>query len=118
MRANITGMCRLWALVMLLFVAACSSEKPTAVSDQPPASNKGTQYSLEIKPANATRNATIYAIPSGFALSDAAIEWLVNGAPAGIPATGQFKASDIKKGDTVQAKTTVGGKRFSRIPFR
>jgi hypothetical protein len=105
-------MYRLWAWIMLLFVAACSSEKPPAVSNQPPAPTEGAQYTLEIRPANATRNTTIYVIPSGFALPDAMIEWLVNGRHAESPATGQFIASEVKKNDTVQAKATVEGKEI------
>jgi hypothetical protein len=112
MRSNITGMDRFLALFILLFVAACSSEKPSAVSDQPPAPTEGAQYTLEIRPANATRNATIYVVPSGFTLQNATIEWLVNGAPAESPVTGQFIASEVNKNDTVQAKATVEGKEI------
>jgi len=72
-----------------------------------PAGQK-TQYSLEISPAGATRNSTLSAVPKGFNVNDAKIEWVINGGPntgSGIT----FKASETKKGDRIQAKTTIHG---------
>lgn len=111
-----------WVLSFLL-LSSCSSEKPSNSSGQ--ASSAGTgdvplisqtevgagSLSLEISPVAATRNSIIYSMPHGFSLSDANIEWLVNDVPVPGP-SGQFKGSDIKKGDTVQAKTTIGGKEI------
>lgn len=109
-------------VVALFFILSCSTEKPAEVGSQkpseagggrvselsrPPASLVGALYSLEIAPTNATRNSKIYVIPHGFTLSDAKIEWLVNGNPAISLIPNQFKATETKKGDEVQAKAII-----------
>ena len=68
-------------------------------------------YSIEIKPVppDAARNSTFYFIPQGFALSDAKVVWLINGEPAAGQSSNQFKSTDLKKGDKLQAKAEIKG---------
>ena len=99
-------------IIILLFLCACSSEKPSEVSGQKPVGpsvTEGSAYTLQITPINAYRNTQVYLVPQGFDLSDANIEWLVNGSPVESPKPGQFSASEVKKGDTVQVKATIQG---------
>ncbi len=102
------------AFLSLLF--SCSKEKPVVSAQKPggvpDVAAVGRVYSLEITPADASRNSTLSLIPKGFNLSDAKIEWLVNGIPDISPAPGQFKAAETKKGDTVQAKAVINGKEI------
>ncbi len=108
--------------IILFFFLSCSSEKPAEVGSQkpseaggggvselsrPPASSVSALYSLQIVPTNATRNSTIYLVAHGFNLSDAKIEWVVNGVSAVSPSSHQFKATENKKGDEVQAKAII-----------
>jgi hypothetical protein len=102
-------MVKLLALLLTLFLLACSSEKPSDMNVQKTAETENGPYSLEITPVNATRNATIYAVPRGFELSNATIDWLVNKAPSESSAQGQFAASGARKNDTVQARAMVQG---------
>lgn len=117
--------------ITLFFILSCSSEKPAEVGSQkpsevgggrvselsrPPASLVSALYSLQIVPTNVTRNSTIYLVAQGFNPSDAKIEWLVNGNPAISLIPNQFKATETKKGDKVQAKATIQGSEiFSNI---
>lgn len=109
-------------LILLLLLISCSSEKPAEVSSQkpsevgggrgselsrPPASSVSALYSLEIVPTNATRNSTIYLVAQGFKPSDAKIEWLVNGNQSISLIPNQFKATETKKGDEVQARAII-----------
>jgi hypothetical protein len=101
------------SLIILLFLVSCSSEKPLEVSGQKPVGptvTEGSAYAMQITPINAYRNTQVYLVPQGFDLSNAKIEWLVNGSPVESPKPGQFSASEVKKGDTVQAKATIQGK--------
>jgi hypothetical protein len=112
----------------LLILLSCSPEKPAELKTQnpPEAAAKGVsgesethaivseaQHSLSISPAQAYRGTTLTLIPFGFNLSDASIIWLVNGNPAHTghrpvsESPSQFKATEAKKGDTVQAKAMV-----------
>jgi hypothetical protein len=115
----------LW-FILLILVLSCSSEKPSDVSTQrppevgsssvselsrPPVS-LGSAYSLEIVPANATRNSTLYLIPRGFNLSDARIEWLVNDKLVDSPIAPKFNAAETKKGDKVLARAIIQGKEI------
>ncbi len=97
------------SLFLLLFVLACSSEKPSDTGGQSPAGTDGAAYSLTITPLNATRSAIIYAVPHGFELSNATIEWRVNNVTTESTAPGQFAASAAGKNDTVQARAMVQG---------
>ncbi|MEE8329351.1 MAG: Ig domain-containing protein, partial [Thermodesulfovibrionia bacterium] len=67
------------------------------------------RYSLEIAPADASRNSVIYVIPRGFRLSDAEIQWLLNGMVAASPTASRFNASDTNKGDNIQARAVIKG---------
>lgn len=99
-------------IIILLFLCACSSEKPLEVSGQKPVGpsvTEGPAYTMEIAPVNASRKTPIYLAPHGFELSDAKVEWLVNGIPVESPKPGQLINSEIKKGDAVQAKVTIKG---------
>jgi hypothetical protein len=112
----------------LLFFLSCSAEKPAGVEGQKPStpadnSISGTSqhgaaqgtsgsYSLEIVPANVTRNSTIHLIARGFRPSDAKIEWLVNGIPVTGATGDNFNTSETKKKDTVQARAEVQGKEL------
>lgn len=114
----------LCSITLVLFLS-CSSEKPAEVgSGQKPPDAKGREvlegaqtdvsadserYSLEIAPADATRNSVIYLIPRGFKLSDAEIQWLLNGMVAVSSTASRFNASDTERGDNIQARAVVQG---------
>jgi len=106
---------------------SCTSEKPAEIStskpsevgssgvsgtSQQPVSSGERIFSLEITPVDATRNSTLNLIPKGLNLSDAKIEWLVNGRAVVSPIPNQFKAAEARKGDTVQAKAIIQGKEI------
>jgi hypothetical protein len=114
-------------LIVLFFLFSCSSEEPADLSSQKPLENgKGVissdpqqqavadsaAYSLEITPVDATRNSTFNVTPKDFNLQDARIIWLLNGNPVSVVMLNQFKASDAKKGDTVQAKVLIQDKEI------
>lgn len=116
----------LWFVTLLLFLS-CSSEKPAEVGSQkpseagggrvsdlsrPPASSVSALYSLQIVPTNATRNSTIYLVAQGFKPSDAKIEWLVNDKITSGPAVSQLNTAETKKGDKIQAKAIIQGKKI------
>jgi len=106
---------KLIAIIILLFLVSCSSDKPSEVSTQKPPEPSvtgGAAYTVQIAPTNASRTTPIYLAPQGFNLSDATIEWLVNGAPVESPKPGQFISSETKKGDSVQAKAIVQGQEI------
>lgn len=69
-------------------------------------------YSLEISPEEATRNTTFQLITKGFNPADAKIEWLVKRTPSVNVIPDQLKTTDIKKGDTIQAKATINGREI------
>jgi hypothetical protein len=77
---------------------------------QPSVSSESGSYSLTIIPVNATRNSTLQVIAQGFNLSDAKIEWLLNGQPIQSPISSQFNAGETRKGDTVKVKAIIQGK--------
>jgi hypothetical protein len=97
-------------IIFLSFFLSCSSEKPMEVGGQKPQEAGGVSYSLEITPVNATRNSTIYLIPHSFTISEAKIQWLVNGEPADSSIPDQFNPAGIRKNDKVQAKAKIHGK--------
>jgi len=99
-----------FSICILLF--ACSSEKSAGVSgtSQSGVPAMAGSYSVEIMPINVTRNSTIYLVPHGFRLSDAKIEWSVNGIPVTGSASDKFSTSGTKKKDEVQARVEVQGK--------
>jgi hypothetical protein len=113
-------------LILMLFLFSCSSDKsdvsrqqaegPAGVGSQtshPGGSEEVGALSLEIVPVNATKTSRLYAVPHGFKLSDAEIEWFVNGEKLANAKTSEFDASIIKKNDSIQARATIEGKKVS-----
>src|SRR4030042_6531759 len=108
-------MYKLIGIISTLFLLSCSSEKTSDVSrqqaqepggvhsqtSQPVGSATGGSSSLEIVPVNATKTSRLYAVPHGFNLSEAKIEWLVNGALVTNPKLTEFDASVTKKNDKI-----------------
>lgn len=114
--------------ITLSLLLSCSTEKPADVTPQmssdaensaihetikPHVSTTMDSYSLEIKPLDAAINSTLNLRAKGFNISDAKIEWLVNGDAAANPAPDQFKTTNLKKGDAVQARATIEDKEIS-----
>ncbi len=62
---------------------------------------------LEIIPQEPTRNSILTLAPKGFDLSQAAVEWLVNGGVVSSPGQYQLKASEFSRGDTIQARVKL-----------
>ena len=103
-------MYKLIGIIITLFLLSCSSDKPDvskqqaqepgdvhSQTSQPVGSATGGSSSLEIVPVNATRTSRVYAVPHGFNLSEAKIEWLVNGALVTSLKASEFDASVTKK---------------------
>jgi len=118
-------MYKLIGIIITLFLLSCSSDKPDvskqqaqepsgvhSQTSQPVGSATGGSYSLEIVPINATRTSRVYAVPHGFNLSEAKIEWLVNGTQVANPKTSEFEASVTKKNDKIQARAIIQGKEI------
>jgi hypothetical protein len=113
-------------LALFLFLS-CSSEKPgdrdtqktsgaesrtASEQSQPSVSPESGPYSLEITPVNASRKSTLKVIAQGFNLSDAKIEWLLNGQSIQNPTSSQFNARETRKGDNIQVKAIIDGKEI------
>jgi hypothetical protein len=97
--------------IAIFLILSCSSEKPSQPS-RPPVSSGSGLYSLQIAPANALRNSTLYLIAQGFNTSDAKIEWLVNDELISSPSASQFNTAETKKGDKIQARAAINGKEI------
>jgi hypothetical protein len=119
------AMYKLIGLIIMLCFFACSSDKTDiskqqaqepgdviSQTSQAGSSVAGGSYSLEILPVNATKASRLYAVPHGFNLSDARVEWLVNGAQIQSPKVTEFDASVTKKTDTIQIKAMIQGKEI------
>jgi hypothetical protein len=118
-------MYKLIGIIFTLLLLSCSSDKTDVSRQQSQGSDIGTQTSqpvgsatgrsssLEIVPLNATRTSRLYAVPHGFNLSEAKIEWLVNGTLVTNPKTSEFDASVIKKNDRLQARAIIQGREIS-----
>jgi len=116
----------LFASILFFFFLSCSSEKSSEMGQKPSgygsatlSENSGIHsptshdlYALEIVPLNASRNTTLQSIPRGINLSDAKIEWLVNGQAIINHSSCQFDAKETHKGDRVQAKAIIQGKEL------
>src|SRR4030067_903297 len=112
--------------ILFFFFLSCSSEKSSEIGQKPSGSGSATLpetsgvhfpashelYALEIIPLNASCNTTLKVIPRGFNLSDAKIEWLLNGYPTTGGSSPQFDAKETQKGDKVQVKAIVQGKEL------
>ena len=118
-------MYKLIGIIITLFLLSCSSDKPDvskqqaqepgevhSQTSQPVGSTTGGSSSLEVVPVNATRTSRLYAVPHGFNLSEAKIEWLVNGALATSLKASEFDASATKKNDKIQARAIMQGKEI------
>jgi len=111
-------------ILMALLFFACTSGQPTAPgskgsqgagsgasgSAQQPGTLAGGAYSLELTPKEATRKSTLSLQSVGFKLSDAKVEWLVNGMPFTTLAPTEFIGSDAEKGAEIQAKASIQGR--------
>ena len=112
--------------ILFFFFLSCSSEKSSEIGQKPSGSGSATLpetsgvhfpashelYALEIIPLNASRNTTLKVIPRGFNLSEAKIQWLLNGHPTLSHSFSQFDASETQKGDKVQVKAIVQEKEL------
>lgn len=100
---------KLFSLVMTAFlVFSCTSgtgdRKP---SSAPPGGPAGGAFALEITPGEAVRNSVLNLNAKGFNLSEATVAWLVNNAIAEGAASAQFPATNVVRGDTVQARAVL-----------
>jgi translation initiation factor IF-1 len=103
------------SILLILFLFSCSSEKPKDLAEQKTQMSsveQATSKTLEIAPINATKKMPVYLIPHGFKISDAKIEWLVNGVIVEAQRTEQFNTSEYKKGDNIQAKAIIDDKEI------
>jgi hypothetical protein len=108
----------------IVFVLSCSCQKQaepnrnsslrtgTPGTTQSSTSTITGPYALEISPKSASRDSTVNLIVTGFAASDAKIEWLLNGLPEESALSYQFNLSQAKKGDTLQARTRIQGREI------
>ncbi len=113
-------------IVAAFLLFACSSDNPDltgakgpsgARSDvsgtlQQPGAAVEKAYALEITPKEATRKTILNLSSTGFDLSRAQIEWLVNGRPLSTQVPAQFDGTDAAKGDTIQAKAVIQGREI------
>ena len=103
-------MTKRFCLPLLLLAAACSSGKQ-AVEAPPAASREAVAmaaYSLQITPQAVDRYTVLQVLPKGFNLSDAKVEWLINGS---VVASGYtYTPSGARKNDKIQAKAVVQGR--------
>lgn len=112
--------------LILLLSTACSSEKPAGIDTRQQQSSAGQQsagpvavsatgegqYGLVIRPADATRETTLFAQLKGINLSDGKIEWMVNGQTVADSYGSNYKLSGLKKGDSVRARVVAGGREI------
>lgn len=110
-------------LLAMVLMTSCSKEKApesgrpgmpkteTAVSaGAGVVTEGGARYSLRLTPADAVRDTLFVLMPEGFNPAEARIDWYVNGAPVEGAHSLEFRASNLRKGDTVQARTFLEGK--------
>ncbi len=100
-------------IISLIFFISCSSDKPSEINQTGKQDTGEIQVSsktLEIAPVNPTRKNPVYAITHGFQLSDAKVEWLVNGVVVETQRPEQFNPSETKKGDSIQLRALIEGK--------
>ena len=114
----------LFVLISLLVLTACSSGKPPGTDGQRPgekgstgispagAPAGGVQNSIEIVPKDATRRSNLSILSKGVNLSDAKIEWMVDGVAVSGANASAFSASQTKKSAVVQARVTAKGREM------
>ncbi len=106
-------MLSLQVLLVFLLLFSCSSEKQQGTQPAPSApAESATASKLEILPLEATRETTFYISSTEVDLLKTKVEWLVNGVPIEGASTSQFRPSEIKKGDKVQAKVLMGNQEM------
>jgi hypothetical protein len=84
--------------------AASSAAAPSAPGHAP----AGAAASARILPESAVRGTPLRLSAPGFDPEDAGIEWLVGGEPVPGERSGSFSTESLAKGDSVQARVTVG----------
>ena len=117
---------KIFGLVLIVFLVSCSSEKPLEIDAQKPSGavdqrSEGqildqtdtSEYALEIYPMEASRKSTLSLRSRGIDLTDAKVQWSVNGWPVTNALPYQFKLADTMKGDKVQAKAMIKDKEIS-----
>ncbi len=101
------------SVFLLLSCEARSSEKIASGNVQADIAkagkSNGESCTLEITPKKPLRNSILTLISKGFKLSDTAVTWMVNGLPVAGVSGYQFRASDMEKGNVVQASAIVDG---------
>ena len=97
---------------------ACKSEKQDT-SAPPPESQQATS-GLELLPSDATREAAFYLKSQTIDLSKAKVQWFVNDKMVEGAASPQFKSTEIKKRDIIQAKALAGNQEIlsNRLEIR
>ena len=97
-------------MIIPFLLLSCTSGKPASISKpkgagyaQLPGATSGA-YTLEIIPHEPTRNSTLNLRASGFILSEAAVAWLVNGNILSGAGQNNMAASEVSRGDMVQAR--------------
>jgi len=100
------------AILLSLFLSACSSDKPVQVPKQSPASPGIQEYSLEIVPKNANRDTVLYLVTHGFDIVESEIRWIINGEEIENPSPSRLEAGIAQKGEKIQVIATVRGKEI------
>jgi putative Ig domain-containing protein len=111
-------------LLISFFILSCTSGKQTGqgrnTSNTSISADKAEatgslpidQYALEISPKTASRDSTLNLTIIGFDVHDARIEWLLNGAVVESDNPTQFRLSEARKGDTLQARAFIRGREI------
>jgi hypothetical protein len=114
---------RLVTPLLVLCLLSCTSEKAADVTAKNPAGGVtaqvtegpgAPQQSVQITPSAADHNSTLWVVPMGFNLHDAAYVWMVNDQPVADATSPSFmiRNSDAKRGDEVRVKATVKGREL------
>ncbi|MEW6713987.1 MAG: hypothetical protein AB1306_02695, partial [Nitrospirota bacterium] len=116
-----------YAVMSAFILLSCSSEKGADIQQTPRGEETGAEspaeqtallhdaeYSMKIEPQEGFRNTAFRLSARNFELSNAGIQWMVNGVPVkgaeGMSFTPQQDAPGQRKGDTVQAKAVIDNK--------
>lgn len=86
--------------------AAGEATPPAAAAARP--GDPGAELSARILPESAVRGTPLRLSASGFDPGDARIQWLVGGEPVPGERSESFSTESLAKGDSVQARATVG----------
>lgn len=117
-----------YAVLCAFLLLSCSSEKgednkatrgeetgaKSPVEQAAPLHNAASDYSIKIEPQDGFRNTAFRLSSKNFELSNARIQWMVNGVPVkgveGISFTPQHDAPGQRKGDAVRSKAIIDNK--------